>query len=137
MNKENLLRLANLLEEWNESYIFDMRFYATNGDDLLNLTEVIQKNHCLTSCCALGHAANHKIGILLESGIIDWSEYSYKSFGLDTFNLAWDFIFSSKWGPQDTPKDCAKRIKHVVKLNRKVTLQDFIDYNAPFNPGDF
>ena len=116
MNKENLLKLANYLEQLPDDYEhFDMHDFAPDGIIPERIhTEI---NHCGTVACAVGHAP---IALNLSEKDIKgmhWMDISNNYLLARRINEEeWDWCFSPVWYSIDnTAKGAAKRIKTLLE----------------------
>ena len=116
MNKENLLKLANYLEQLPEDYDhFYMYNFASGGITPQHIhTEI---NQCGTVACAVGHAP---IALNLKEKHIkgmEWQDITDNYLiNRQTNEDEWDWCFSEGWPSIDnTAKGAAKRIKTLLE----------------------
>lgn len=105
MNKENLLRMAEYIENIPQ-YLFDM-------------DEFIAKNNCGTVGCVIGHCVwldNPANMPHFRSGNIDFFAWSEAFTGLNSSSDEWSWLFSPQWAKVDnTPTGAARRIRAFVE----------------------
>lgn len=112
MNRDNLEKLANYLEQLPENYEhFGMwDFYSENNTNVSPFAYILP-TVCGAVACAVGHAPAAGIPAKDEE---DWNEYSDRVFEL--FMDAWEWCFSPGWaGIDDTPHGAARRIRHLLE----------------------
>lgn len=128
MNKENLLKLADYLENNVTQEQFHMHTFrqrpnrATGG---LNSLGFVSLNDCGTIGCAAGWGPFVKGLELIKNDFKAYSdkptvdfvtEYIPRVFGIEMEHEEWDFVFSGAWEKFDnTPKGAANRIKYLVE----------------------
>ena len=123
MNKQNLLKLADFLENNVTQEMFNMDSYRMHENGAC--TQFYSKTECGTVGCALGWSP-------LIEGLeftdaeynVNSKDYSFYNYCDRVFNLddnsnyrspQWDFLFSAEWTKFDnTPKGAANRIKFLV-----------------------
>jgi len=110
MNKENLLRMADHIENIPQKD-FDMFEYRGGDYDEIE---------CDTVGCAVGHCAildteNIRNNFVYSDGDIDFEAWSNEF--TDVYDeYQWDYLFSAAWASVDnTPKGTANRIRGVVE----------------------
>ena len=116
MNRDNLEKLADLLEtvvpppEFHmTSYIRDSKGYNVLPEDF----ELEQYQECGTVACACGHGP--MAGIPVKKSDDNWAKYSERVFDLESWSIAWDFLFHPYWvGTDNTPKGAAARIRLML-----------------------
>ena len=134
MNKENLLKLANYLEQLPEDYDhFDMYSFASDGITPQKIhTEI---NQCGTVACAVGHAP---IALNLSEKDIkdmDWRDIA-DYYLIDRREDEWDWCFSQEWQSIDnTAKGAAKRIKTLLEKGLPPYDKEGYDMDRIFHIG--
>lgn len=106
-------------EEYNDLYPFHMKNLGELGTAVAH--------SCGTSACAIGTAAYHGVGKIVDG--MDWDTYSEKNFGLESTTLLWSFVFSGAWQHIDnTSAGAVARILALVTLGGAVVKENFDGY---------
>lgn len=112
MNKDNLKKLADWLEENVTENRFDMAHFRSNGSG--SYAEFISLLDCGTAGCALGWAP-FVPGLGSKKRNKNFWNYGAEIFDLDSESYEWDYIFSSFWRHFDNSIEGAiNRIREVV-----------------------
>lgn len=113
--RSNLAKLAKAMLTRRFKVNFRMSLFASGEDGALEPHQI--KNHCGTTCCALGHAP-----LVLKDTIKyqDWEDYCEDTF-IKFESLKGLFLFSPYW--DDDKKQFAARAYHYLK-NRKITIDN-------------
>lgn len=120
-HEANLRKLAAYLRQPTLPAAFDMNRYC--GDT----------NHFAMDCgcvgCAIGHGPY--AGIPKRRGE-DWTEYSYRVFGISFPSMEWMCCFSSAWAYVDnTPDGAADRIEWMLECGLPEDLTSQLLGDAP------
>lgn len=121
MNKDNLLRMANLI--------------ANLPNDVFTMSTF----NCGSGGCVIGHCValdmenieKNFMGIFGRIAYVQWSEYFTD---LNHYSPEWRYLFSSSWGDIDnTRTGAAKRIRYVVKNGVPKRWKEEMIGNAPLS----
>ena len=116
MNKLNLDKLADFLENEITDEQFDMKYYRSNNGRNVNF---ISKNHCGTVGCALGWSPfiipeqNEDFSCLR----LDFGKYLERVFNIDENSIYYEYMFGFKWtytGFESTRLAAIGRIRDVA-----------------------
>lgn len=124
IKRNNLLKLADFLENNYSNINFDMKYYKTLSHSNI-IHSPISEYKCETVACALGYGPLAGIKPLLGE---TWGAYGARNF-VDNFSQ-FDFIFGSTWRYFDnTPLGAAARIRYFLDHEKQL-----MNYCNSFDP---
>lgn len=140
MNRENLLILAEYLEDLPDDYEhFDIWGYYS-GWDYRQYISGASSMSCGTVACVVGHGPSagltltddEMLSIYSPSDGITWERYCWKVFELKSDSIKWSWLFDSLWVDIDnTPKGAAARIRYLLDGQDIPEKGEFWKYTTP------